>query len=62
MYIFAWILFSLFVISFTFRIAIVVGRIIHINETGEGYLNINLSRFIIDIAAFVFICLYLFMR
>lgn len=61
MYIFAWILFGFFIVSFTFRTSVVIGKCIAIGDYNSGVtININLFRMALDIAVFVFICIYLF--
>ena len=62
MYIFAWILFGLFIVSFTFRTSVVIGKCIAINDGKSVTVNINIYRVLLDISTFVFICIYLFAR
>ena len=63
MYIFAWILFGLFIVSFTFRTSVVIGKCIAINDDRNVTVNINIYRvLLLDIPTFVFICIYLFVR
>ena len=60
MYVFAWILFGMFIVSFTFRTSILVGKSIALNKGEKVRIDINISRMILDLSVFVFICLFLF--
>ena len=63
MYILAWILFVMFIISFTFRTSVVIGKAIAMtNYYNDVKIDINLYRLVLDIIAFVFVCIYLFAK
>lgn len=61
MYVLAWILFAMYIVSFTLRGSIICGKII-----ASAYNNVkvepNWYRLALDVAAFVFVCIYLFTR
>ena len=60
MLVFAWILWSIYILMFTIHIAIFVGCIIAINEGRNVKFNINIFEIIINIAVFVFLNIYIF--
>ena len=63
MYIFAWILFVLYIISFGVRCSMLLGKCMSINTYGPKVdADMHWWRTAVDIAAFVFICIYLFAR
>jgi len=60
MLIFAWILWSLYVLGFTTILAIWVGAMCALNDSREVHININLLSVLMNIAVFVFLSIYLF--
>lgn len=59
MVIFAWILWVLFILKFTFVIAVITGTSIAISSGKNVQLRVS-GGILIDIAVFVFLTLYLF--
>ena len=59
MVVFAWILWSIFILEFTFIAAIIVGTIIAFGQGKNVRLTVPL-RIFFDIAIFVFLTMYLF--
>lgn len=59
MVIFAWILWILFILKFTFVIAVITGTSIAISSGKNVQLRVS-GGILIDIAVFVFLTLYLF--
>lgn len=60
MVIFAWILWSLYVLGFTAILAIGVASIAAVNDGREIHLKLNLLSVLMNIAVFVFLNIYLF--
>ena len=60
MTVFAWILWSIYILMFTIHFSIFIGGIIAINEGRDVKFNINIVEIIINIAVFVFLNIYLF--
>ncbi len=60
MIIFAWILWSLYILGFTIVTAVVVSSIAAINDSREVHININLLSVLMNVAVFVFLSIYLF--
>lgn len=62
MVVFAWILWSIYVLGFTILTAIAVASVAALNDGREVELKINLFTFLMNVAIFVFLNLYLFME
>jgi len=62
MHVLAWILFAMYLISFTLRASIVCGKIIASAYNDNVRVEINWYRLVLDLVAFVFVCIYLFAR
>ena len=62
MVVFAWILWSIYVLGFTILTAIAVASVAALNEGREVELKINLFTFLMNVAIFIFLNLYLFME
>lgn len=60
MLVFAWILWSVYILIFTIHIAMMVGCVIAINEGKEVKINFNPIEIITNIAIFVFLSIYIF--
>ena len=61
MIVFAWILWSLYILGFTAVAAIAVASVAAINDGREVHLEINFFSLLLNIAVFVFLSLYLFL-
>ena len=59
MIVFGWILWSMFILDFTFTAAVVVGTIIAFGQGNNVRVTIPF-RIIFDIAVFIFLTMYLF--
>ncbi len=62
MVVFAWILWSIYVLGFTILTAIAVASVAALNDGREVELKINFFTFLMNVAVFVFLNLYLFMK
>lgn len=61
MYVLAWILFAMFIASFTFRGSVIIGKSIAATDyKSKVKVEINWYRLVLDLTAFSFICFYLF--
>ena len=61
MYVLAWILFAMFIASFTFRGSVVIGKAIAATDyQSKVKVEISWYRLALDVFAFTFICIYLF--
>ena len=60
MIVFAWILWSLYILGFTMVAAMGVASIAAINDGREVHLKLNLLSVLMNIAVFVFLSIYLF--
>lgn len=61
MYVLAWILFAMFIASFTFRGSVIIGKSIAATDyKSKVKVEINWYRLALDVVAFTFICIYLF--
>jgi NAD/NADP transhydrogenase beta subunit len=61
MYVLAWILFAMYIGSLTFRGSVVIGKAIAATDyKSKVKVDINWYRLVLDLTAFVFICIYLF--
>lgn len=62
MIVFAWILWSIYILTFFIQFAIILGGCFALNDpTKEVHLRVNIIDLLINIAVFVFLTLYLFL-